>query len=107
MQVCACARACVCVCACACACLCLCVRSTCTCVCARAHVLRNMPTCATRAAAAAGLDSPGRDSLRAGKRLLKEKSGAAAMVRFEKALMLSKALEDKVRWGAAVILIMC
>jgi hypothetical protein len=37
-----------------------------------------------------------RDSLRAGKRLLKEKNGAAAMVRFEKALMLSKALEDKV-----------
>ncbi|KIZ06832.1 hypothetical protein MNEG_1119 [Monoraphidium neglectum] len=38
-----------------------------------------------------------RDSLRAGKRLLKEKNGAAAMVRFEKALMLSKALEDKVQ----------
>jgi len=38
-----------------------------------------------------------RDSLRAGKRLLKEKNGAAAMVRFEKALMLSKALGDKVQ----------
>lgn len=33
----------------------------------------------------------------AGKRLLKEKNGAAAMVRFEKALMLSKALADRVR----------
>jgi len=38
-----------------------------------------------------------RDALRAGKRLLKEKNGAAAMVRFEKALMLSKALADKVQ----------
>ncbi|GLC48940.1 hypothetical protein PLESTB_000165300 [Pleodorina starrii] len=38
-----------------------------------------------------------RDALRAGKRLLKEKNGAAAMVRFEKALMLSKALGDKVQ----------
>lgn len=37
-----------------------------------------------------------RDALRAGKRLLKEKNGSAAMVRFEKALMLSKALGDKV-----------
>lgn len=35
----------------------------------------------------------------AGKRLLKEKNGAAAMVRFEKALMLSKALADKVGEG--------
>mmetsp|Transcript_23626 Transcript_23626/g.61377 ORF Transcript_23626/g.61377 Transcript_23626/m.61377 type:complete len:374 (-) Transcript_23626:339-1460(-) len=34
-------------------------------------------------------------TLREGKRLLKEKSGAAAMVRFEKALMLSKANGDK------------
>jgi hypothetical protein len=33
----------------------------------------------------------------AGKRLLKEKNGAAAMVRFEKALMLSKALGDRVQ----------
>jgi hypothetical protein len=38
-----------------------------------------------------------RDALRAGKRLLKEKNGAASMVRFEKALMLSKALSDRVR----------
>ena len=37
-----------------------------------------------------------RDALRAGKRLLKEKNGAASMVRFEKALMLSKALSDRV-----------
>jgi hypothetical protein len=37
-----------------------------------------------------------RDALRTGKRLLKERNGAAAMVRFEKALMLSKALGDKV-----------
>ena len=37
-----------------------------------------------------------RESLRAGKRLLKEMNGAAAMVRFEKALMLSKQLQDKV-----------
>lgn len=37
-----------------------------------------------------------RDALRAGKRLLKE-DGAAAMIRFEKALMLSKQLQDKVR----------
>ncbi|PNW77995.1 hypothetical protein CHLRE_10g460050v5 [Chlamydomonas reinhardtii] len=38
-----------------------------------------------------------KEALRAGKRLLKEKNGAAAMVRFEKALMLSKALADKVQ----------
>lgn len=38
-----------------------------------------------------------RDALRQGKRLLKEKNGAGAMVRFEKALMLSKALGDKVQ----------
>eukprot|EP00877_Chromochloris_zofingiensis_P008539 jgi/Chrzof1/3939/Cz13g14070.t1 len=38
-----------------------------------------------------------RDALRAGKRFLKEGNGAAAMVRFEKALMLSKALADKVQ----------
>lgn len=38
-----------------------------------------------------------RDALRAGKRLLKEGNGAAAMVRFEKALMLSKALRQKVQ----------
>ncbi|GIL62678.1 hypothetical protein Vafri_16860 [Volvox africanus] len=38
-----------------------------------------------------------KEALRAGKRLLKEKNGAAAMVRFEKALMLSKALGDKVQ----------
>ncbi|GAX80830.1 hypothetical protein CEUSTIGMA_g8265.t1 [Chlamydomonas eustigma] len=38
-----------------------------------------------------------RDALRAGKRLLKEKNGAASMVRFEKALMLSKALSDRVQ----------
>ncbi|KAF5834578.1 FLU chloroplast precursor, alternative spliced version s-FLP [Dunaliella salina] len=37
-----------------------------------------------------------RDALRAGKRLLKE-NGAAAMIRFEKALMLSKQLGDKVQ----------
>ncbi|GIL89931.1 hypothetical protein Vretimale_17933 [Volvox reticuliferus] len=38
-----------------------------------------------------------KEALRAGKRLLKDKNGAAAMVRFEKALMLSKALADKVQ----------
>lgn len=38
-----------------------------------------------------------RDALRAGKRFLKEANGSAAMVRFEKALMLSKAISDKVR----------
>ncbi|KAL6752829.1 FLU chloroplast precursor, alternative spliced version s-FLP [Haematococcus lacustris] len=38
-----------------------------------------------------------RDALRAGKRLLKERNGAAALVRFEKALMLSKALADRVQ----------
>lgn len=38
-----------------------------------------------------------RDALRAGKRFLKEANGSAAMVRFEKALMLSKAICDKVR----------
>jgi hypothetical protein len=37
-----------------------------------------------------------RDALRAGKRFLKEANGSAAMVRFEKALMLSKAIGDKV-----------
>jgi hypothetical protein len=43
-----------------------------------------------------------RDALRAGKRFLKEANGSAAMVRFEKALMLSKAIGDKVRssWRA-------
>jgi hypothetical protein len=40
---------------------------------------------------------PARDALRAGKRFLKEANGSAAMVRFEKALMLSKALDNKVR----------
>jgi len=38
-----------------------------------------------------------RDALRAGKRFLKEANGSAAMVRFEKALMLSKAIGDKVQ----------
>lgn len=38
-----------------------------------------------------------RDALRAGKRLLKEKNGPASLVRFEKALMLSKALSDKIQ----------
>ncbi|GBF92346.1 hypothetical protein Rsub_05548 [Raphidocelis subcapitata] len=38
-----------------------------------------------------------RESLRQGKRMLKEKNGAAALVRFEKALMLSKALGDRVQ----------
>lgn len=38
-----------------------------------------------------------RDALRAGKRFLKEANGSAAMVRFEKALMLSKAISDKVQ----------
>lgn len=38
-----------------------------------------------------------RDALRAGKRLLKEGNGSAAMVRFEKALMLSMALRQKVQ----------
>ena len=35
-------------------------------------------------------------ALREGKRLLKEKHGASAMVRFEKALMLSKSLGEKI-----------
>jgi len=43
-----------------------------------------------------------RDALRAGKRFLKEANGAAAMVRFEKALMLSKALGDKVQERRAI-----
>lgn len=38
-----------------------------------------------------------KNALKSGKRLLKEQNGAAAMVRFEKALMLSKALGDKVQ----------
>ncbi|MEW5305546.1 MAG: hypothetical protein WDW36_008079 [Sanguina aurantia] len=38
-----------------------------------------------------------REALRAGKKFLKEQNGAAAMVRFEKALMLSKALEERVQ----------
>lgn len=38
-----------------------------------------------------------KEALRAGKRLLKDQNGSAAMVRFEKALMLSKALQDKVQ----------
>ncbi|WIA15256.1 hypothetical protein OEZ85_001928 [Tetradesmus obliquus] len=38
-----------------------------------------------------------RDALRAGKRFLKEANGSAAMVRFEKALMLSMALDNKVQ----------
>ena len=38
-----------------------------------------------------------RDALRTGKQLLREKNGPAAMVRFEKALMLSRALGDKVK----------
>jgi len=47
-------------------------------------------------------EPPSRDSiettraLKEGKRFLKEKSGAAAMVRFEKALMLSRATGDKI-----------
>jgi hypothetical protein len=48
---------------------------------------------ASRVAAA---NTPLRDALRAGKRFLKEANGSAAMVRFEKALMLSKAICDKV-----------
>ena len=43
-----------------------------------------------------------RDALRQGKRLLKEKNGAAALVRFEKALMLSKGLADRVQERRAV-----
>jgi tetratricopeptide (TPR) repeat protein len=43
-----------------------------------------------------------RDALRAGKRLLKEQNGAAAMVRFEKALLLSRALADGVQQRRAV-----
>ncbi|GMH41343.1 hypothetical protein BSKO_09253 [Bryopsis sp. KO-2023] len=35
-----------------------------------------------------------RDALRTGKSFLKDKNGAAAMVRFEKALMLSKGMQD-------------
>lgn len=38
-----------------------------------------------------------KDALRSGKRLLKEKNGAGAMVRFEKALMLSKALRERLQ----------
>lgn len=41
-------------------------------------------------------------ALREGKRLLKEKRGPAAMVRFEKALMLAEALGDKVHEKRAV-----
>ena len=41
-------------------------------------------------------------ALREGKRLLKEKQGPAAMVRFEKALMLAEALGDKVHEKRAV-----
>jgi len=37
-----------------------------------------------------------REALRQGKRLLKERNGAGALVRFEKSLMLSKALADRV-----------
>jgi tetratricopeptide (TPR) repeat protein len=51
----------------------------------RTHLLLRLPSACCR------------DALRAGKRLLKEGNGAAAMVRFEKALMLSKALKDKVQ----------
>jgi len=43
-----------------------------------------------------------RDALRAGKRLLKEGNGSAAMVRFEKALLLSRALADGVQQRRAV-----
>lgn len=38
-----------------------------------------------------------RDALKQGKRLLKEENGAAAMVRFEKALMLSIGMKDKIQ----------
>lgn len=38
-----------------------------------------------------------RAALRTGKSLLNEKNGSAAMVRFEKALMLSKGLSDKIQ----------
>lgn len=38
-----------------------------------------------------------REALRHGKRLLKEQNGASAMLRFEKALMLSKAVGDQVQ----------
>lgn len=38
-----------------------------------------------------------REALRAGKRLLKERNGPGSLVRFEKALMLSKAVGDKVQ----------
>lgn len=48
------------------------------------------------------MDDAFRDALRAGKRLLKEKNGSAAMIRFEKALMLSKALADRVSFSREV-----
>ncbi|KAG1650922.1 hypothetical protein FOA52_009050 [Chlamydomonas sp. UWO 241] len=38
-----------------------------------------------------------RDALKTGKGMLKEKNGPGAMVRFEKALMISKALGDKIQ----------
>eukprot|EP00798_Chlamydomonas_sp_ICE-L_P027447 gene27447-4748_t len=38
-----------------------------------------------------------REALKAGKRMLKEKNGAGALVRFEKGLMLSKVMVDKVQ----------
>jgi tetratricopeptide (TPR) repeat protein len=41
-------------------------------------------------------------ALKEGKRLLKEQNAGAAMVRFEKALMLAKSLEDRVRERRAV-----
>jgi len=43
-----------------------------------------------------------REALKTGKRLLKEKNAAAAMVRFEKALMLAKGLHDKTQERRAV-----
>jgi hypothetical protein len=55
---------------------------------------------AAAAAAAALCIADYRDALRAGKRFLKEANGSAAMVRFEKALMLSMALDNKVRAAA-------
>lgn len=48
------------------------------------------------------LNNLSRDALRVGKKLLKEKNASAAMVRFEKALMLARGLHDKTQERRAV-----
>lgn len=61
--------------------------------------MRTVERCAASSALSAGMDAPGTarracrhspQALKDGKRLLKDGSAAAAMVRFEKALMLAK-----------------